>query len=252
MWILPVSTINETNATRPSLFFLQSCCFLIKRKKLLELHKTLNELFERELARDRRTKTTMLASIHTFERPSYVLIIMLGSTTLMYLLPSIISVIVRPFIFRSATVMRSKWPYPAKFPWSVPNSGPLFYLQFLYQVSTCWWMVFTIGAVDSLFGFYAFQISSILHAMSVRLLNPRPDEVFPMVLRTCAETHHRLLQSARLLEDVYGLILLRMILTNAVLMCALIFEVSPVRIRSIESHVAKHERTRSLLLSCWG
>ncbi|EFN79612.1 Putative odorant receptor 13a [Harpegnathos saltator] len=206
---------------------LMSCCFLVKRKKLLKLHKTLNDLFEQELARDQRTKTTMLASLYTFARPSYVLSFMLGFTILSYVLPSVINVIIRPVIFRSAIAVRYKWPYPVKFPWSVPSSGPLFYLQYLYQVLSSWWMVFTIAAVDNLFGFYTFQISSILHAMSARLMSPQPDDVFLVVLKTCTETYQQLLQSVRLLEDVYGIIILRMILANAVLMCALIFEVYP-------------------------
>ncbi|XP_014483535.1 PREDICTED: uncharacterized protein LOC106749023 [Dinoponera quadriceps] len=201
--------------------FLMMCCFLVKRDKLLELHKTLDDLLEKELARDRRTKATILASVYAFARPSYTVVIMLGSTVLAYLLPSMINAI------RSASTARLKMPFPVKFPWKMPSSGSLFCLHFLYQMTVCWCMVFTIGAVDSLFGFYAFQISSILYAMSVRLTTPRPDEVFSAVLKTCTETHHRLLQSVRLLEDIYGIILLRMIVTNAVMMCALIFEASP-------------------------
>lgn len=188
----------------------------------------------------------MLVSLYAFDRPSYALICTLGLTVVVHLLSTIINAIIRPLLFHPTTVVMSKWPYPVKFPWSAPISGPFFYLQFLYQSLTCWWMVFTIGAVDSLFGFYAFQISSILRAMSTRLMNPRPDEVFSMVLKMCVETHHRLQKSARLLEDVYGLIILRMILTNAVLMCALIFEASTVRKKTIKSRVTKFEKTKNI------
>lgn len=199
----------------------------MKRKKLIELHETLNDLFERELASDQKNKN-ILTTLHAFDRPSYLLCFTLGSTVLFYLCPSMIF-IVRQIIHHSETKIY-RLPIPAKFPWPTPiNGGPVFYLQLLYQYFTCWWMFFTIGGVDSLFGFYAFQISAILRAMSIRLANPRPNEVFSKVLKTCVETHHRIVRCGRMLEDIWGLIIMRMFITNAILMCTLIFEASPVR-----------------------
>ncbi|XP_067216464.1 odorant receptor 13a-like isoform X2 [Linepithema humile] len=205
--------------------FMCFACFLVKRKKLIELHETLNDLFEQELASDRENKN-VLATLHAFDRPSYLLCFILGSTTLFYVCPSMIF-IVRQIVQHSESKIY-KLPIPVKLPWLAPiNGGPVFYLLCLYQYFTCWWMIFTIGSVDSLFGFYAFQISAILRAMSIRLANPRPNEVFSKVLGTCVETHHRIERCGRMLEDVWGLIILRVIIANAILMCALIFEVSP-------------------------
>ncbi|XP_011878600.1 PREDICTED: odorant receptor 4-like [Vollenhovia emeryi] len=203
---------------------LMSACFLVKRKRLLELHETLDDLFERELARDRQT---MLATLCAFDRPSYMLCFTLGSTALMILCPSLIS-IVRQIVY-DAKPRRYKLPFLAKFPWPVSTGGGLlFYLHLLHQISSCWCVVFTVGSVDSLFGYYAFQISSILRAMSARLANRRRTcEVFTEALGTCVHTHHRLLQCSHMLSDIWGLIIIRMLFTNAILMCALIFEASP-------------------------
>lgn len=193
----------------------------------MELHETLDDLFERELAWNRENKATVLATLYAFDRPSYILCFTIGSTVLLILCPPLISIVRQ--IVRHGKFKRYRLPLPAKFPWSVPISGGfLFYLHLLYQISTCWWMVFTVGSVDSLFGYYAFQISSILRAMSARLANPRTREDFTEVLGTCVQTHHRLLRCGRMLSDIWGLIIIRMLFTNAVLMCALIFEASPV------------------------
>jgi len=198
----------------------------VKREKLIELHETLNDLFERELASDRESKN-VLTTLHAFDRPSYLLCFTLGSTTLFYLYPSIIFVVLQIVHHNESKIYRL--PIPAKFPWPVPiNGGPVFYLQLLYQYFVCWWVCFTIGSVDSLFGLYAFQISAILRAMSIRLANPRPNEAFSEVLGTCVETHHRVIRCGRMLENVWGLIILRMFVTNAILICTLIFEASPV------------------------
>jgi len=198
----------------------------MKREKLMELHETLNDLFEQELARNRETKV-MLATMYAFDRPSYILCFTLGSTVLLILCPSLISVVHQ--IVRHTEPKRYRLPLPAKFPWPTPiDGGFLFYLHLFYQISTCWWMIFTVGSVDSLFGYYAFQISSILRSMTFRLRNPCIQKAFMEVLNTCVQMHHQLLRCIRMLNDIWGLIIIRMLFTNAILMCALIFEASPV------------------------
>lgn len=188
----------------------------------------LNHLFEQELARDWDNKYVLLSSLHSFDRPSYLVCFALGSTIVFYLLPSMILVIRQIVDYSDSRIYRL--PIPAKFPGPTSiNGGPVFYLQLLYEYLTCWWMFFTVGSVDSLFGIYAFQISAILQTLSIRLTNPPANETFSKVLGTCIETHHRIIRCGRMLEDVWGWIILRIFVTNAILICTLIFEVSPVR-----------------------
>ncbi|XP_025263895.1 uncharacterized protein LOC105252748 isoform X2 [Camponotus floridanus] len=198
---------------------LMSACFLIKREKLLELHETLNDLFERELEQDQETT---LAILHAFDRQSYIMFFITTSLILSHVCPPLIFIIYQSV--RHIEPKGYRLPFLAKFPWIVPiNGGFLFYLHFLYHFFIGWWVIFTINSVDSLFGFYAFQISSILHAMSIKLRsNLRSREV----LKICIQIHGRLLQCSYILEDIWQLIILRMLVTNACVICALIFEAS--------------------------
>lgn len=169
----------------------------------------------------------MLVTMHTFDRPSYLMVFTLASTVLLIICPSIISII--RLTIRHANPEEYRLPVLAKFLWPAPIGGSLsFYMHFLYQISICWWMIFTIGSVDSLFGYYAFQISSILRAMSSRLANLRTRETFTKVLGECVYTHHQLMRCGHILSDIWGLIIVRLLLTNAILMCTLIFELTPV------------------------
>ncbi|XP_071556691.1 uncharacterized protein [Temnothorax nylanderi] len=203
---------------------LMAACFLVKRERLMELHETLNDLFERELARRRET---VLATLYAFDRPSYILCFVLGSTVLLSICPALISIARQ--IVRHAKPRRYRLPVAAKFPWPAPTDGLPYYLHLVHQISACWWVMFTIGSVDSLFGYYAFQISSILRAMSARLANPRENrETFTELLDTCVHTHRRLLRCGHIMSDIWGLIIIRMLFANAILMCALIFEASPL------------------------
>ncbi|KMQ97986.1 gamma-tubulin complex component 4, partial [Lasius niger] len=206
-----------------------SACFLIKREKLFELHETLNDLFEQELSRDQETA---LATLYAFDRPSYIVFFTVASTVLLYVCPPLISIIRQ--IVHHTEPRRYRLPFPAKFPWTVPiNGGFLFYLHFLYHLFVGWWMLFTINSVDSLFGFYAFQISSILRTMSVKLANLRSRETFSEMLKTCVRMHRRLLRCSHMLEDIWQLIILRMLLVNSILICALIFEASQIRTQKL-------------------
>ncbi|KAL6444754.1 hypothetical protein ACFW04_002072 [Cataglyphis niger] len=204
---------------------LMSACFLIKRKKLIELHETLNDMFERELERDQEAA---LATLYAFDRPFCIVFFTIATTVLLYICPPLISIIYQ--IIHHIEPRRYKFPFPAKFPWTVPiNDGFIFYLHFLYHLFLGWWTVFTISSVDSLFGFYAFQISSILYAMSVKLRsNLQPRGTFSEILETCVWTHRRLCQCSNTLENIWQPIILRMLLANSILICILIFEVTQV------------------------
>ncbi|KAL0126582.1 hypothetical protein PUN28_005144 [Cardiocondyla obscurior] len=204
---------------------LMAACFLVKREKLIELHDTLNNLFERELVQDRENKATVLATLYAFDKPSYIFCFTLALTVMLFLYQSFLS-IARHIVDHAKP---KKLPLPAKLLWFIPTGDGLpFYLHLLYQIASLWWMIFTIGSVDSLFGYYAFQISSILRAMSARLANQHQNrEMFAVVLNMSVHTHHRLLRCGHMMSDIWGVIILRMLFANAVLMCALIFEASP-------------------------
>lgn len=206
----------------------QSACFLIKREKLIELHETLNDMFERELEQDQEAT---LATLYAFDRPFCIVFFTLATTLLLFICPPLISIIYQ--IIRHTEPRRYRLPFPGKFPWTVPNDGSIFYLHFLYHLFLGWWAIFTISSVDSLFGFYTFQISSILHAMSVKLRsNLRPRGTFSEILETCVWTHRRLCQCSYMLENIWQPIIVRMLFTNSLLICILIFEVTQVLVRN--------------------
>lgn len=184
-------------------------------------------MFERELEQDQEAA---LAILYAFDRPFCIVFFTLASTVLLYICPPLISIIYQTI--HHTEPKRYRLPFPGKFP-LLTNGGFIFYLYFLYHLFLGWWIVFTISSVDSLFGFYAFQISSILHAMSVKLRsNLRPRGTFLEILEPCVWTHRRLFQCSHMLENIWQLIILRMLLANSILICILIFEMTQVLVRN--------------------
>lgn len=184
----------------------------------------MDDLFEKELEQDQETT---LATLYAFDRPSYIVFFVVAFLVLLHFCPSLTSIIHQ--IVSHTEPRRYRLPLLAKYPWTVPINGFLFYLHFLYHFFIGWCMIFTINSVDCLFGFYAFQISSILHAMSIKLRsNLRSREMFSKILKICVQIHYRLLQCSYILENIWQLIILRMLLTNSCVICALIFEANQV------------------------
>lgn len=194
---------------------------------MLELHDILNDLFEEQLAQDQETKAIALSSLYQFSRPAYTLVFTMATTVLLYICLPIFDILLQ--IVHHIEPRKYSLLYPTKYPWIVPNGGFLYYLHFLYESFTGWCVPFAIGGGDGLFGFYSFQISSILRAISYRFINSGSKHTYPQLLKTFVKKHQQLLRCRNILQDIYGLIIIRMVLTNAISMCALIFEIFSVR-----------------------
>lgn len=190
------------------------------------MDRTLEHLVEEELTRDQETQALVLSSLHMFDRLAYSLVTMMCVTVLLFVGRPLISIVHQ--IVRQTELRNYSLPYLAQFPWDVPSNGFLFHLHFLYELFISWFMAIANGGVDSLFGYYIFQISSVLRTMSFRLTNPPVKEEYLQLLRTCVNKHRQLLRCRAILEDVYGLIILWPVLTNAIVMCALVYEMTSV------------------------
>ncbi|KAG7211273.1 hypothetical protein KM043_010579 [Ampulex compressa] len=201
---------------------LKATCFLAKRDRLIELHEMLEEEFEEELSRGPDTVPTFLSLLHTFDRPAYAFPILITSTLLVYFLPSFGQL----FRALSGSLEPDNYalPFPGKFPWSLVGGSFAYHLHFLYEFLVAWYLLFTNSGVDALFSFYIFQMASLLRAMSARLRDRRDNEDCAELIRICATKHAKLMHCRDILQDVYGPIILWLVLTNGVIMCALIFQ----------------------------
>jgi len=106
--------------------------------------------------------------------------------------------------------------------WIVPDNF-LYHFHLLFETSLVTLGSITSSSVDNIFGFYVYQFASTMHAMTFRLMNPLSTEKFLDLLRTCAAKHQRLLRCRNTLEHIYGPIVFWHIVTNAILLCALMY-----------------------------
>lgn len=107
--------------------------------------------------------------------------------------------------------------------WTIPNNY-LYHFHLFFETYSGTLSAITACSMDSLFCLYVYQLTSTMNVMSFRIMNLLPSEEFPDILKTCLTKHQKLLQCRDTLEHVYGVIIFWHIVTNAVVLCAMIYQ----------------------------
>ncbi|XP_071638076.1 uncharacterized protein [Temnothorax longispinosus] len=198
--------------------------FLLNRRSLIKYHRTLNDLFEEELARNEKTQTIMLSFLPTMCIMAYTYSAIMLILVLAYFVPPYLVII------RGLCHLRLTTNYTLPITrgyghfWPVSNNF-LYNFHLLLETSLASLSSTTAASVECAFGFHVYQFASTMHAMTFRLTNPLPNEKFSDVLKTCVEKHQKLMQCRDTLEHNYGPLVFWHIVSNAVLLCSLMNEV---------------------------
>ncbi|XP_018317083.1 odorant receptor Or2 [Mycetomoellerius zeteki] len=197
--------------------------FMINRDSLINYHRTLNNLFEEELKQNEKIQTILFSSLRTIYTLAYTYFAILVGIIFAFFASPYIVVIRNLFYFHSSTNYTLPLSRGLGWFWTIPHNC-LYHLHLFYETGLTILSTMTTCSVDSAFGFYVYQLSSIIRAMTFALTNPLSTEKFSDILRTCVVKHQKLLQCRNTLEHVYGPIVFWHIVTNAVLLCALMYD----------------------------
>jgi len=209
------------------LWFFKVITFMINRNSLINYHQMLNDLFEEELMQNEKIRAIIFLPL----RKIYTL----ACTYLALLTGLVLASFMFPYIF---IIRNLSFPLTTNYTlplsrgfghfWIVPDNF-LYHFHLLFETSSATLSCITAGSVDCNFGFYVYQFASTMHAMTFRLMNPLSTEKFSDLLRTCVAKHQRLLRCRHTLEHIYGPIVFWHIITNAILLCALMYDAMTVR-----------------------
>ncbi|XP_018363860.1 PREDICTED: odorant receptor 46a-like [Trachymyrmex cornetzi] len=197
--------------------------FMINRDSLINYHRTLNNLFEEELMKNEKIQTIIFSSLRTIYTLAY--------TYFAILVVVIFAFFGSPYIFIIRNLLHLHLTTNYTLPlsrgvgwfWPIPHNF-LYHLHLFYETSLIILSTMTACGVDSAFGFYVYQFSSTIRSMTFALTNPSSTEKFSDILRTCVVKHQKLLQCRNTLEHVYGPIVFWHIVTNAMLLCSLMYD----------------------------
>nr|AXM05198.1 odorant receptor [Campoletis chlorideae] len=201
-------------------------CLTLYRKRLVKLHGDLATSFNSDL-NDIELRPILLSPLLSFYEPSLILSTMSFMTAVLYWITPIVVIIIQ--VAHGFEVLKLITPFPTLYPWR-PSANIFLYLaHYLFEIYGGICVGTFTSSIDALFGYYIFQICGQLRTLSYRLKNLKPTENYHKVIRECISRHQILTKCQNHLEIIYGPIILWMLVTNAVLMCALIYQASHIK-----------------------
>nr|KAF7416803.1 hypothetical protein H0235_011334 [Vespula pensylvanica] len=206
-----------------SLISLKALMFFIYRKQLSELNGILDPMFEKTLENP-RLRPILLSLLNLFRYFTYIFYILITSTLVLY--------ICTPLIFigyeaiKDIHPRRYGLPFPTSFPWIDGTPGIYYHIEYLFEIQFGWFAIFVTSSVDSLFGFYIFQIVGLFRAISYECeYFTQSAEDLHDILHNCIKKHIKLLHCRNIIQNVYGPIIFNLVLTSATVLCALSFQI---------------------------
>ncbi|XP_036139247.1 uncharacterized protein LOC105837745 [Monomorium pharaonis] len=197
--------------------------FLINRDSLINFHRTLNDFFEEELMQNEKIRTIIFSSLRKVYSMGYAYVTIVTALVIVHIIPTYLYIIRDLCHLRLTTNYTLPLSKGYGYSWTIPDNF-LYHLHLLIETILLFLSITTTGGVDSVFGFYAYQFTSMMHAMTFRFMNPLSTEKFLDLLKKNIKKHKKLLRCRDTLEHIYGPIIFYHTVTSAILLCSLIYE----------------------------
>ncbi|XP_053593399.1 uncharacterized protein LOC128667457 [Microplitis demolitor] len=197
-------------------------CFIINRKDVDALHTILDPYFD-ELLKTPEVSTLVLNKISTFRRLPTFITTFITIVCISYAIVPIISIINQ--------CRQRIWPisynliYLTIYPWEISPNSLMYNFHFFDEYLLTISIVLITSSVDSLYTYYIFQIIGMLREISYRIsiFDEKDSE---SIIRQCVDKYDILTQCCGKIEKVYGPIILWTMNVNAIVLCAVIFQLS--------------------------
>lgn len=196
--------------------------FIIYKKQFCELHSML-ELMYNEVLENSQYRPKVLSMLNLFRLPAYMVFYLIMGTMGLYICTPIIIIVYEGI--KNAQVRHYGLPFPASFPWIDGTPGIIYQIQYFFEAQYIWFIIFLTGGIDSSYGLSLFQMAGIFRAMSLECKNAiKSSSELENILRSCIKKQIKLLHCRDIIQNIYGPIILDLILTSAIVLCGLIFQ----------------------------
>ncbi|XP_057327198.1 uncharacterized protein LOC130668761 [Microplitis mediator] len=205
-----------------STVIIKGICFIINRKEVDALHTILDPYFD-ELLKTPEVSTLVLNKISTFRRLPTFITTFITIVCISYAIVPIISIINQ---YRHRI-----WPisynlvYLTIYPWEISPNSLMYNFHFLDEYLLTISIVLITSSVDSLYTYYIFQMIGMLREISYRI-SKFDEKNSESIIRQCVDKYDILTQCCGKIEKVYGPIILWTMNVNAIVLCAVIFQLS--------------------------
>lgn len=198
---------------------------MINHKSAIEMHKILNEYFNRAL-NNKKIRNIILRDVKLFHRLSWIVTFSAMIVSIVHVLMPILSIELQ----KKNNIDNIKYTliYPAKYPWKISDGKFIYKLNFIFETYGSLLLFFATCSIDTLFSLYLFQMMGYMRMMSYLLPKPSDKKQCQMIIRDCVDPHGTLIKCRNIIQKIYGPIILWMMSTHAIVLCAQIFQISQV------------------------
>ncbi|XP_043266846.1 odorant receptor 49b-like [Venturia canescens] len=198
------------------------------RTRLEDLHHNLAKTVQSDL-RNEELKPIFLSSFLWFYRPTMIL----ASSTwtaigLSWFKPLIVVAIQ---LSKGATKLIWILPLSTVYPYKIDSHTWRYPVHYLFEIYSGVTLAIFSSSSDALFGYYMFQLTGQLRTLSHRIKNLASSKNYQEELRDCVDRHQVLARCQDHVNRIYGPIILWLLVTNALIMCALVYEASHVKVQ---------------------
>ncbi|XP_034934709.1 uncharacterized protein [Chelonus insularis] len=117
-------------------------------------------------------------------------------------------------------------PYPSAFPWSVPFTGLIYRLHFLFESLASWAILVLTAGYDSIFIFFVFLMIGKLREISHSLTHIDAKSDSKVIVKRCVSQYCVLLKCRDNLQKIFGPVILCMMATNAIVLCTQMYQMT--------------------------
>lgn len=229
---------------------MQIICLAVHRDRLLDLQLNLEVAFSEDLE-DPELQPILLSPLLKYYRPSLVFSFVAYTLFVSYAMAPIIVIVLQ--LIHGATGIKYILPFTTAYPWSIAPTNKWFFLMlYIYEIYIDACMTSVAASVDALFGYYIFHISGQLRTVSYRLNNLKMNDDYQRIIKTCVKKHQILIGCRAHLEQIYGPIVLFLSVSNAFIICAMIWQATHVSNFSLhETHCIFSILTAPSVLRRW-
>ncbi|CAD6214716.1 GSCOCT00014024001.2-RA-CDS, partial [Cotesia congregata] len=210
--------------------FITVVCLVINQKELVELHTNLDPYFDKLLTNSKLTKI-VLKKVKAYRFLSWTLTFCVFTCLAAYIIGPL--VYITNCYFNKITITKYPLVYPSGYPWKIPSNGFVYKIHFIFETLATSALFFVTCSVDSLFTLYVFQMVAQLREMSYCITHIENEDDRQEVVCKCVNQYEKLMRSKYILEKIYGPTILWIMGTNAIVLCALLFQVSQMKSISI-------------------
>ncbi|THK32878.1 odorant receptor 13a-like [Diachasma alloeum] len=208
--------------------------FTLSREGITKIFTIIHNYHEESLA-DQNLRHLALEKVSGFRRLSWILCFLVACGAVSYCIAPIIFIIIQ----RRHHLQSIKYilPLPAFYPWVISPGGVLYKVTYVFEVYNLMCLLFTTCGVDSLFGYYILHITGQLRVLGYQITHLNRSDDSHQCLRRFVDKFEVLKECCEDLQTIYGPVILWQIITNSVIICTVLFQISQETSISIPKYI---------------